>query len=156
MVACEATGIYQTQDSQNDKGEWHAKVIDRLAKRQSLTVHEEQDLRQAGTNEVYGKKGSRRDKGEEVAVVALSHAIVQPNAVMIVTFHAIVTQPTVVSTWRPPDVAGPAMFDRHFHGSCGSFSRLDKCPIIRGRSQTKRIVLFSHRRELMQMPRENL
>lgn len=54
---------------------------------------------------------------EEVAVVASTDTIVEPDAMMILSFDAIITDTTMMTTRWTPDVAGFAIFGRYFHCS---------------------------------------
>lgn len=61
------------------------------------------------------EEGGEEDVGEEVAVVAAADAVVQPDAVMILSFDAGITHPAMVGAGWAPDVAGFAVLGRYFH-----------------------------------------
>lgn len=91
-------------------------MVDGLAKGNVVLVRVDNELRKAYANQVEGEDGGRCDKGEEVSVVALADAVIQPHAMVIVRLDAVIAKTAVVGTRRPPDVARPAVLDGKLHG----------------------------------------
>lgn len=68
------------------------------------TVGDEEDRGEDGTGE----------KRDEVAVVSLAHAVVDPDAVVIVGQDAGSASGAMRRPWRPPDPTGRAVLDLDF------------------------------------------
>lgn len=97
-------------------------------------------MSEACKSEKDSQKGTGADKGEEVPVIAPANAIVEPNAVVILSIYAVVADTAVVATWRSPDVAGFAILYRYFHGCVQRARRLDSGPRSRRRPQGEWVV----------------
>lgn len=96
-------------------------------------------MRQTRANQKQGQESGRAHKSEEVAIVAPAHTVVQPDTVMVESFHAIIAHSAVVAARRPPDVASFAVFDRDIHRSHVGRSQLDHDPVGSGRAYSQRI-----------------
>lgn len=59
------------------------------------------------------QEGERHDEGVEEAVVAFSHTVPYPWAVMVESLHTVVTQATVGGARRPEHLAGEAVLELH-------------------------------------------
>lgn len=108
-----------------------------------------------GGDEVHGKDGACRNEREEVSVISAAHAVVEPYAMVIMSFDAVIAEATVVSPRWPPDIAGAAMFNRHLHRSGCPIRRTHDDPVVGWGSEMVGIVVFP-RGKLMQISGENL
>ena len=70
------------------------------------------------------------NEGKKVAVISTSHAVVEPNTVMIEGFDTIVANATVIASRWPPYVACLAVLDRNVHGGSIGTGESDHDPII--------------------------
>lgn len=116
MVAHERGWVQECKKPDDNERKWSAEMVDGLGKGNILTLHVQKYLCEARGNEVRRQNRGRSDKGEKVTIVALADAVVEPHAVVVVAFDAVVAKATVVGTRGSPDVAGPAVLDRNFHG----------------------------------------
>ena len=86
-------------------------------------------------DEEEGEEGGEGYVGEEKPVVPAPHAVVEPDAVVVLCFDASVADATVVCAGRAPDGAGFAVFCRDLHsrrrrssfqvGDCGAGDRFE-------------------------------
>lgn len=132
MIDHKRQKIWCPHSTVDDHGEWHSEVVYGCAERDILPVHIDQNLSKACAEKVESDKRTRRDEGEEIAVVSSSHTVVDPNTMMILSLDAVVTYPAMVTTCRSPDIASFAVLGWHFHCCCGRLSGLDHGPVIGG------------------------
>jgi len=100
-----------------------------------LLVFVGNNLSDACAEKKYPTKSAGCDESKEIAVVATSDTIVEPNAVMVLSFNAIVANSTMMTTRWPPDIAGSAVLGRNLHGRSFRLGRSDHCPVVRRGSQ---------------------
>lgn len=67
--------------------------------------------------EVDTEDGTKADEGEEVSIVATTHAIIEPHAVMILCIHTAIADTAMVGSRWTPNVADGTVFDRNIHGT---------------------------------------
>jgi hypothetical protein len=95
----------------------------------------------AGAEEEETEEGGSTDEYKEVAIVTATDTVVQPDAVMILGFDAVVANTTMVRTWGPPDIAAFAVFGRDFHSSIAACGRYHHCPFRGRRTKTQRVFI---------------
>jgi hypothetical protein len=115
MVRPQTGGIRYYDKRINEHGEWNAPDVDGMSESAVVTHHPHKDMCQAGSEQEKAHDGTRCHERQKVAVVAAANAIVEPNTVMILRFDAGITHAAMVCSWRAPDIARFAEFDRHFH-----------------------------------------
>ena len=54
-------------------------------------------------------------KAYKVPVIASANAVIDPDTVMVLSFNTVVADPTVMASWRSPDVARLAVLGREVH-----------------------------------------
>ena len=96
--------IQERQKAVDDHGEWYPEVADGLAEGHILLILVYGELPQRGADEVHGEKGGRRHEGKEVSVVPPPDTVVNPNAMVVLGFHAVVTDAAMMGSGRPPEV----------------------------------------------------
>ena len=69
---------------------------------------------------------------KKVAVVASANTIVQPDAVMVLRINAVVANPAMVASGRPPDVTGLTVFGGDLEGPVRLIMRGDYDPLGQG------------------------
>lgn len=131
-------------------------MIDGVAERYGLLVGINQDLGQAGTDQVKTEERRRGDKCEKVAVVAPADAVVEPHTVVVLGFYAVVAKTAMVGARRAPDIAGFAVFGWDFHSGCRLLHRLDQRPVVSWWREPEGILILGYRRKLVNIPRKDL
>lgn len=135
VVEHEGSWVRRGQRAVHHHGEWSATIGNGITKGDIVGLAIYENLRQAGANEEETKESCCRDKGEEVTVISTANAIIEPDAVMVVTFDAIIAHATMMTTRGSPDITRLAVLDGDFHGSCRRCGRLDHGPVIQRRCQ---------------------
>ena len=141
MVCHERDRVCCTEHTVYDHGKWNPQLVNRFAKGDSLLDRIRYAVVQAGVDQEKCQAKNGSNKCEKVAVVASTNTIVEPDAMVIKRFHAVVTDSAVIAARRPPDVAGFAIFDRQVH--CGSVRscRSNRNPVAHGRTKSQWIRL---------------
>jgi hypothetical protein len=76
--------------------------------------------------------------------------------VVVEGFDAVVTDSTMITSWRTPDRASLAIFDRHVHGGNVRSCELHHNPVVRGWTYGKRIFGRIGRRHLVEITGNDL
>jgi hypothetical protein len=118
-------------------------------------IHVHEDVCETSGEEEAADNRTSGDEGEEVAVVSTSDAVIEPDAVVILSLDAVVADSTVVTSRWPPDIAGLAVLSGDFHSSSGRLSGLYHRPIVHGWSESKRIFGLIWRWHLMEVSWKN-
>lgn len=156
MVPHKRRGVEGEQGTVNDENKRYPEVVHRLAERDALLVHVHDELGYRDADEVYAKQRCRAHEREEIAVVAPADTVVQPHAVMVLSFDTVVAEPAMVCSRGAPYVARFAEFGWHLHRGSRPFRRLDESPVISWRSEPERILVPVSGRKVMQVPRQYL
>lgn len=69
------------------------------------------DAVEGKTHDVESENGGGEDEADEEAIIALSHAVIEPETMMIMILNTVVTGTAVACSWRPIDLTGIAVFD---------------------------------------------
>lgn len=115
VVAHQCRRIQKPDEPIDHHGEGNGVVVDGLGERDLVAGHVDEYLGEGCADQVQRKQSCGRDKGEEVAVVAPSDAIVQPHAMMVGGLDAVIAHPAVVGARRAPDLTCLTVFGRDFH-----------------------------------------
>ncbi len=86
-----------------------------MAEGYSFLIHVDDNLGEGGSKEEESHERPGAHEREEVAIIPTANAIVEPNAVVIVSLDAVVTDSTVMSPGRSPNITCPAIFHWHLH-----------------------------------------
>lgn len=105
VVTAKTSRIRNDEDSVHAHGKRHAPNVDGMPKGGVVSLPPDQHMRQAGSQEEETQKCTRRNKGQEIAVIPASDTVVEPHAVMVLGLDARVAHTAVMSSWRSPDVA---------------------------------------------------
>jgi hypothetical protein len=95
---------------------------------------------QTSADQKESQEGARANESKEIAIVSATNTVVEPHAVMIEGFHAVVADTAVIAARRPPNITCLAVFHRHVHGSYIGSSKLDHNPVICGRTKRQRVI----------------
>lgn len=76
VVYHQCHGIWSCNEGVNAHGKRNAPVIDRLPEGNVLSVHVDKDVGQADCQKEPSHESPVRDEGEEITVVAATHAVV--------------------------------------------------------------------------------
>jgi hypothetical protein len=115
MIEAETERVWESKNAKDDHGKGDAPFADSFAKAHIVASPPDQNVCKAGSNEKHAQNSGRCNKGEEVAIVASSDTVVEPDAVMILRFYAVVADTTVVGARRAPNVAAFAVLGGYFH-----------------------------------------
>ncbi len=148
--------IDEGNDTIDEHGKGDAEVADRLRKRDPLEVLVDEKLGERRPREVKTEERGAADKSKEIAVVATTHTVVEPDAVVVLGLDAVVAQAAVVGAGRPPDAACLAVLGGHLHRGGFRVGRLDKCPFRRWLTKPERILVLVHRRGTVDISRQYL
>jgi hypothetical protein len=118
VIYPEGSWIWKAQQPIYEHGERNAVLVDGGRKRNMPPVVVIYNLAQGCKSQEESQNSRGTDEREEVAVVASSHAVVQPHAVVVERFHTIVANSAMVAPRRSPYIASLAILDRDIHG-CG-------------------------------------
>ena len=140
MISHKARRIRGNQNPVDEHGKGHAPDINGLAKGDGRSRLIAQAVTEAAKCQEDAQKRARSDKSEEVAIIASANAVVEPEAMMILCFGAVVANATVMSARRSPYVAGLAVFGRNLHGGVGRPGSSDKGPFIQRGANGQRII----------------
>jgi len=77
-----------------------------------------QNLGETCSKKVEAEDSAGRDKGKEVPVIAPAYTIVEPDAMVVLRFDAVVAYSAMVTPCWAPDIASFAVFSRNFHCCC--------------------------------------
>ena len=118
MVAEQTARVRQGEEGVEEKRESHAflrAAFEAGGEGDVVALRVEADVGEGEGEEEEGEEGGGGDVGEEEAVVAAAHAVVEPDAVVVLRFDACVADSAVVCSGGTPDVAGFAVFCWDFH-----------------------------------------
>ena len=118
MIHPQRCWIWHRHSCIEDHGERNPPYIDRFPKADPLSRLIDQHVRQARAEEEKAKHGDKADEAEKIPVVATSDTVIQPDAVVVQIFHAVVTSSAVVTSGWPPDVTCPTVLNGNIHGTC--------------------------------------
>lgn len=107
--------IGDDDDAVDEHGKRDTPHVDSMPKAGVIADHPDQDMGKAGSQQETSQGRAGSDKGQKVAVITTTNAVVEPDAVVVLRFDTRVTYATMVCSWRSPDVARLAVLDRHFH-----------------------------------------
>jgi hypothetical protein len=113
-------------------------------------------MRQRRAKKAKTQQRPTRHKSEEVAIVAPPHAIIQPDAVVVLSLNAVVAASAVVGARRAPDFAGFAELGRDFHGDVLVGAGEDRRPCCCWWSRGQEIVVWPSGGEWVKVSGENL
>ena len=103
------------------------------------------DVPNACAEEVDSQKRSAKHESEEVAVVPPADAVVEPDAVMVLSLDTIIAYSAVVAARWTPDIACLAVFGRNLECTIRCGVVLYDYPLGHGWSWGKRIGVVGNR-----------
>lgn len=153
VISHQCSRVKECNESENDERKSHTKVIDRLAERDTLAMLVNEELSKTRTDQVKCKKRGGSDKGKEIAVIAFTDTVVEPDTVMVMGLDAVVAKATVMSTRGTPDIARPAVLHRYLHSCRIGLGRFDKSPVGGGGPKLEGIIMLIQRRKSVEISR---
>ena len=115
VIRPKACRIRRDNNSINEHSKRNAPFVNRISKTRVFLVSPDKEMGQARSEKKKAEQCTRTDKCEEIAIVATSNAIVEPNTVVILRFNTIVTNAAMMGSRRAPDVAALAVLGWYLH-----------------------------------------
>lgn len=116
MISHQRGRIEEKDETENDERKGNREMLHGFGERNVLAIFVSEHLEETCADEVGSENRGRGNKGKEISVVAFSDTVVEPHTVVVMGLDAVVTEATVVSTRRPPDIASSAVLNWDFHG----------------------------------------
>jgi hypothetical protein len=156
MIHTKAERIRPAEETINGHGKRNPPFIDGFAKRCAIARSPDENVREGSSEKKEAQQSCRTHKDEEVAVVAATHAVVEPNTVMVLSFNAVVADTTVMRARRSPYVAAFAILGGNFHCSVGTGGRHNHCPLRSSGTKTQWVFIRIRGWERVQIAGEYL
>jgi hypothetical protein len=134
VVSPQRSRVHESKEPEDEHGEGDSVLINRMRTRAVVLPPPCPDMPCARSEEVYPHERATGNESEEVPVVPSSHAVVEPEAMVVLRLDAVVADAAVVAARRAPDVAGFAEFGRDFEGAVLGGRGPDHYPVGCGRS----------------------
>ena len=115
MISPKTSGIGHRKYTVNNHCEGHVVMLDGAPEREVVIGGIFQAVTEATEYKVKPQQRACAYKAEEIAIVSSPDTIIDPHTVMIQALNAIVADPAMMASWRPPNVAGLTIFSRHVH-----------------------------------------
>lgn len=118
MVSHQRSWIGNGKDRVDDHRERDAPMIYTFRKTDMALICIHNNLRQTRSKYIKSQKRTCRKEHEEIPVIATAYTVVDPDAMVVLRFDAVVADAAVVAPGWSPDIAGFAVLCGHFHGCC--------------------------------------
>lgn len=117
MIAHQGCWVAEHDETEYHESKGDSEMVHGLPERYALTLFVDKNLHEGARYAVDAQNGPRHEHREEVSIIALANAVVDPDAVVVVPFDTVVAKPAVMRARGPPDIASSTMFYWNFHGS---------------------------------------